>query len=138
MQLQKQERLPIHGNCQTSDTIYKCIASITVNPGKVYLGTAEGNFEKRNYNHKTLFNSRKNANDIALSKHAWEVKDKQKETPYFKQSIVKSVPGYSNVTKKRLLCLHERLEIINLVCFKLVPQLRSSYFTSFLCAMDHL
>ena len=34
-------------------------------------------------------------------------------TPPLKWSIVKSVPGYSNITKKCLLCLYEKLEIIN-------------------------
>ena len=33
--------------------------------------------------------------------------------PTLKWSIVKSVPSYSNVSKKYLLCLHEKLEIIN-------------------------
>ena len=46
---------PIDGNCQTSDIIYKCIVSTTVNPDKIYVGTAEGNFKKRYYNHKTSF-----------------------------------------------------------------------------------
>ena len=30
-----------------------------------------------------------------------------------KWSAVKSVQGYSNITKKWLLCLHEKLEIMN-------------------------
>ena len=104
---------PLDGNCQTSDIIYKCIASTTVNPDKIYLGTAEGNFKKRYYNHKTSFKNREKANDTTLSKYVWEVKDKYKETPSLKWSIVKSVPGYSNITKKCLLCLYEKLEIIN-------------------------
>ena len=29
------------------DIIYKCIVSTTVNPDKIYLGTAEANFKKR-------------------------------------------------------------------------------------------
>ena len=67
---------PLDGNCQTSDIIYKCIASTTVNPDKIYLGTAEGNFKKRYYNHKTSFKNREKANDTTLSKYVWEVKDK--------------------------------------------------------------
>ena len=102
---------PLDGNCQTSDIIYKCIASTTVNPDKIYLGTAEGNFKKRYYNHKTSFKNREKANDTTLSKYVWEVKDKYKETPFLKWSIVKSVSVYSTVTKKCLLCLHEKLKI---------------------------
>ena len=72
------------GNCQTSDIIYKCIASTTVNLDKIYLGTAEGNFKKRHYNHKTSLKNREKANDNTLSKYVWEVKDKYKETPSLK------------------------------------------------------
>ena len=85
---------PLDGNCQTSDIIYKCIASTTINPDKIYLGTAEGNFQKRYCNYKTLFKNKEKANDTILSKYAWEVKDKYKKTPSLKWSIVKSVPRY--------------------------------------------
>ena len=43
---------PLDGNCQTSDIISKCIASMTINPAKIYLGRAEGNFKKRYLNMK--------------------------------------------------------------------------------------
>ena len=33
--------------------------------------------------------------------------------PTLKWSIVKSVPSYWNISKKCLLCLHEKLEIVN-------------------------
>ena len=59
------------------------------------------------------FKNREKANDTTLSKYVWEVKDKYKETPSLKWSIVKSVPGYSNITKNCSLCLYEKLEIIN-------------------------
>ena len=104
---------PLDSNCQTSDIIYKWIASTTVNPDKIYLETAEGNLKKRYYNHKTSSKNREKANDTTLSKYVWEIKDKYKEKPSLKWSIVNSVPGYSNITKKCILCLYEKLEIIN-------------------------
>ena len=73
-------------------------------------------------------------------KYGWEVKDKFKETSSLKWSILKSVPGYLNITKKCLLCLNERLEIINYpkqevllkqavrIDFKMPPWLTSTYF----------
>ena len=33
--------------------------------------------------------------------------------PALKWSIVKSVPSYSNISKKCLSCLHEKFEIVN-------------------------
>ena len=79
-----------------------CIGSTAVNPDKIYLGTAEGSFKKTYCNHKTSFKNRVKANDTTLSKCVSELKDKYKETLSLKWSIVKSVPGYSNVTKKCL------------------------------------
>ena len=54
---------PLDGNCQTSGITYKCIASTTINSGKIYPGTAEGNFKERYYNHKTSFKNREKVND---------------------------------------------------------------------------
>ena len=103
----------LDGNYQTNNIIYKCIASTTVNPDIIYLGTGEGNFTKRYYSQKVSFKKREKANYTTLSKYLWEVKDKHKETPSLKWPMVKSVPGYSNTTKKCLLCLHEKFEIIS-------------------------
>ena len=83
---------PLDGNCQTSDIIYECIVSTTVNPDKMNNDTK---------------------NNTTLLKYVWQVKGKYKETLSLKWSIVKSVLGYSNITKKCLLCLYEKLEIIN-------------------------
>ena len=46
-------------------------------------------------------------------KYIWEMKDKHNETPTLKWSIIKSVPAYSNISKKCALCLQEKFEIIN-------------------------
>ena len=62
----------------------KCIASTTLNPDKIYLGTAKENFKKRYYNHKASLKNRENANHTTLSKYLWEIKDKYKETPSLK------------------------------------------------------
>ena len=76
-------------------------------------GTTEGEFKKRFYNHKKSFKNRGYASDTSLSKYIWEMKDKHNETPTLKWSIVKSIPVYSNISKKCALCLQENFEIIN-------------------------
>ena len=43
----------------------------------------------------------------------WEMKEKYNEMPSLKLSIVRFIPGYSNISKRRLLCVHEKYEIIN-------------------------
>ena len=50
------------------------------------------------------------ASDTSLSKYISEMKDKHNETPILKWSIVKSVPTYSNISKKCALCLQENYE----------------------------
>ena len=100
-------------NCQQNDVIYKCIASTSVNPDKVYLGTAKGEFKQRYHNHNKSFRHRSYANKTTLSKYIWEIKDKYNEMPSIKWAVVKSVPGYSNISKRYFLCLHEKFEIVN-------------------------
>ena len=71
--------------------LYINTVSTIVNQDKIYLGTAEGDFRKRYYNHKTSLKNREKANDTTLLKYVREVKDKYKETPSLKWSIVKYV-----------------------------------------------
>ena len=52
-------------------------------------------------------------NDTSLSNNIWEIKEKLQENPSLKWSIVKSVPAYSNTTKRCLLYLHKKLEIVD-------------------------
>ena len=63
-----------------------------------------------------LSNNRKNVNETTLSKYVWKVKDKYKEMLSLNWSVLKSVPGYSNITLlpyKCLPCLHEKFEIVS-------------------------
>ena len=41
------------------------------------------------------------------------MKDKHSISPNLMWCIVKSVPGYSNILKRCMLCLHEKYEILN-------------------------
>ena len=103
----------LDAKCRAKDVVYKCVASTSINPDKVYLGTTQGEFKKRFYNHKKSFKNRGYASDTSLSKYIWEMKDKHNETPTLKWSIIKSVPAYYNISKKCALCLQEKFEIIN-------------------------
>ena len=104
---------PLNGQCQVTDIIYKCTALSPDKPNKVYLGTAEDDFKKRFYNHRKSFNNEASTNDTTLSKYMWKLKNASSLSPTLIWSTAKKVPPYSNISKKRLLCLHEKLEIIN-------------------------
>ena len=41
------------------------------------------------------------------------MKDKYDITPNLKRYIIKSVPGYPNISKRCMLCLHEKYEILS-------------------------
>ena len=69
MQLQKKGGVSLEGKCRANDMIYKCIASVTGFPNKVYLGTAQGEFKKRFYNHNKSFKSESKRKDATLAKY---------------------------------------------------------------------
>ena len=108
-----QSECPLNGQCQVTDIIYKCTVLSPDKPNKVYLGTAEGDFKKRFYNHRKSFNNEASTNDATLSKYIWELKETSNLSPTLVWSIAKKVPPYSNICKKCLLCLYKKLEIIN-------------------------
>ena len=103
---------PLDGLYQTNDIIYKCVVSTKNMPEKVHLGTAEGDFTKRYYNYKKSFKNRLYKCDTTPSKYIWEIRNKYAEEPTLKWSNVKQVPLYSNITKRCMLFLQEKSEII--------------------------
>ena len=102
----------LDGKCRAENIVYKYIASVHAYPNKAYVGTA-GDFKQRFYNHRMSFNSKGYSIDTTLSKYVWEVKRKLKTMPSLKWYIIKSVPAYSNISKKCQLCLQEKFEILN-------------------------
>ena len=91
----------------------KCVASVHGYPSKVFLGTAEGDFKQHFYNHRMSFNNEGHSTDTTLFKYVWDVKRKLKIMPSLKWYIIKSVPAYSNISKKCQLRLQEKSEIRN-------------------------
>ena len=64
---------PLNGQCQVTDKIYKCTVLSPDKPNKLYLGTAEGDFTKRFYNHRKSLNNKLSANGTTFSKYIWEL-----------------------------------------------------------------
>ena len=90
--------------------MYKCVVSATENSEEhVYIGAAEGDWKQRYYNYTMSFRNQKHKNDTALSTFLWELKKSTKETPHLKWSVLKVVPGYSNISNWCLPCLNEKL-----------------------------
>ena len=103
------DKCPINGKCQVQNVVYKCIVSATSNfPKRVYLGVAEGDWKQRFYNHKKSIKNKSYRNDTTLSNYLWE---RNNIFPMLTWSVDKSVPGYSNILKRCLLCLTEKVLI---------------------------
>ena len=100
------------GKYQVQNVVYKCTVSATPNsPKQVYLDVAEGGWKQKLYNHKKLIKNKSYRNDTTLSNYLWNLREKHNVFPTLKWSVVKSVPGYSNISKRCLLCLTEKVLI---------------------------
>ena len=92
--------------------MYKCVVSATEKAKEhVYIGVAEGDWKQRYCNHTMSFRNQKRKNDTALSTFLWELKKSTKEIPKLTWSVLKVVAAYSNISKRCLLCLNEKLLI---------------------------
>ena len=111
MQLQKNAECPMKGNCQVNDVVYKCDVTRPL-PKKVYVGLAEGEWKSCVYNHKLSFKHKRYSTITTLSNYMWHLKSVSSETPNWKWSVLGFVPPYLNISKKCLLSLFEKLEIV--------------------------
>ena len=92
---------PLKEQCLAQDIVCKCIASISINLDKTYLGTAEGDFKKRYNNHTKSFRQKRYRKETTLFKYIWEIQKEYNKMPTLKWSIVKSVPSHSNQIHKK-------------------------------------
>ena len=99
---------PLNGNCKVQSVIYNCTASATQTfKQRVYLGIGEGNLKQRLYNHRHSCKDKRQKNNTALSSYLWGLKENHNQIPKLTWSVVR------NISKRCLLCLHEKLLIIN-------------------------
>ena len=102
---------PLKGNCRKEGIVYKCTAWTIWQLKKLCLGLTEGEFKTRYYKNSKSFWTKSYPNSTTLSSYVWEVKTDQNETPNLNWEIVWSVPAYSNIAKRCMLCLDEKLLI---------------------------
>ena len=109
----KKDNYPMNGNCLTNSVIYKYTISpaTTTTKQRAYLELAEGDWKQLHYNHAQSFGNVRHKNHATLSGCLWKLKKKTNEIPKLTWSILKIVPGYSNVSKRCLLCLQEKMYI---------------------------
>ena len=64
------------------------------------------------YNHKNSYNRKRNFHEATSSGYVWHLKETLDVTPNLKCLVVRSATSYSNISKKCLLSLLEKLVIM--------------------------
>ena len=97
----------------TGNAMYEAEISSTEEdyPGNVYIGITEPPIKGRLGNHARDCNNEEYANTTELSKEVWKIK-KKGFTPSIRWRIIKQLPAYNPETKKCMLCLGEKIEIL--------------------------
>ena len=80
---------------------------------KVYLGISEGEFKKnRYYNHQQSLRDEDYKNSTTLPTYLWSIKSTSEEQNVnLSWEIMRQAASYSNISKRCLLCLHEKSAI---------------------------
>ena len=86
------------------NVIYKCtVSQMTI--------IKQREWKQRYYNHTQSFRKARHKNDRAVSSYLWELQKKTSEIPKLTWPLLKTVAGYSYISKRCLSCLHENLYI---------------------------
>jgi hypothetical protein len=106
----KNATCPLEGECLAKDIIYQ--ATVT-SEGKeeTYVGVTATTFKSRLANHKASFKAEQKRNSTELSKHIWNLKDKNLNYA-IKWRILSRASHYSNTTKRCNLCITEKFYIL--------------------------
>ena len=106
----KPETCPMDGNCNVEGIIYQ--AEVTSQTTKeTCIGLCDTSFKLRYRNHTSSFRNERYRNATELSKHVWNLKDRNIQYN-IKWRKIKQARSYSNVTKKCNLCLWEKYFIL--------------------------
>ena len=106
----------MEGKCQTSGLIYQATVKQENNNNnnnneETYIGLADTTFKLRYNNHTCSFNNRHKSKETELSKHIWDLKDKN--IPYsVTWKIIDRCKSYSPISKSCNLCIREKYYII--------------------------
>ena len=105
-------KCPLAGRCQYECVVYKVeVHSQKPCDKRVYIGSTQGPFKKRYYNHKSSFTHERYRHSTSLSNYIWDVKKKQDIDPILKWEIIKKCHKYRAGNKYCLLCMEEKLAI---------------------------
>ena len=107
------ESCPLNGECLTDNLMYeRTVSSSEVDyPDKKYVGISEPPWKQRFRNHERDCNNEDYATTTELSKEVWKIK-KKGFIPNVTWRIIKQIPAYNPATKRCMLCIGEKMEIL--------------------------
>ena len=106
----KYSECPLEGKCLSKDIVYQAIVKCGENE-ETYVGLTATDFKARLANHKSSFKSKSKQNSTELSKHIWNLKERNLNYT-IKWKILSHATHYSNRTKRCNLCITEKYFII--------------------------
>ena len=109
-----QSQCPLGGECTTGNVFYEATLTSNIeNYGeKVYLGITEPPWKGRYNNHTKSFRDLEYSKETELSKEIWSLKERN-ATYSVQWRIRKLCPAYNPTTKKCMLCLNEKTDILH-------------------------
>ena len=104
---------PLRGECLTENVFYEATVTSSIpNYGeKLYFGITEPPFKGRFNNHTKSFRNKKYSTETELSKEIWRIKERNADYEVH-WKIRKLCPAYNRTTKKCMLCLNEKKDIL--------------------------
>ena len=96
---------PLDGACLISNIIYEATVTTTSGNSRSYIGMTDNEF-------RTRFNDKKHSHDTVLSKHNWDLKDKNINYT-INWRIIKRAKAYKGNPSRCNLCLSEKLCILS-------------------------
>ena len=101
------------GNCVIEAVVYKAKVKTSSNDNEniSYIGSTDGDFKQRLYQHKSDRKYEKNRNKTTLAKHLWDLKDRGVNAE-IEWDILKKCKKYESGERKCDVCLSEKLEIL--------------------------
>ena len=104
---------PLNGECLTPNAMYEAKVSSSEEDyrDRDYVGISKPVMKTRIGNHELSFADEEYSNSTELSKEIWKIKDRGHDYSV-KWRIIKQYPSYNPVTKRCMLCLGEKMEIL--------------------------
>ena len=107
------ESCPMEGKCLTKSIIYRANVTNDQNQDTAnYIGLTEHSFKDRLYKHRNSFRYRSKINATELSKHVWNLREKNIANAEINWSILEKAPPFRNGSKRCELCTTEKYHII--------------------------